>query len=112
MQRSVAACAAGKLPQGKKYALALVGLGYSSKGEFKRAIDYFRLSDAVHVDGADGDAAYCLVLLGNCYRERADYDSANFFYRKAKSVAANDAGSMINIYKNMALVDILLWKKQ
>jgi tetratricopeptide (TPR) repeat protein len=98
-------------PKGLKYAYIMVGLGYSSKAEFKRAIHYFRLSDAVHVMGANEDAAYGLVLLGNCYRERADYDSANFFYRKAKFATTNDdARSMASIYKNMASVDILLWK--
>jgi len=96
--------------KGIKYAFIMVGLGYSSKAEFKSAIHYFRLSGAVVANGASGAAAYGLVLLGNCYREMANYDSAIFFYRKAKSSANGDDWSMANVYKNMALVDILLWK--
>ena len=97
--------------KGLKYAYIMVGLGYSSKSEFKIAIHYYRLSDAVNAARAEDDAAYGLVLLGNCYREMANYDSAIFFYRKAKSFAqSDDIQSIANIYKNLASVHILLWE--
>jgi len=97
--------------KGLKYAYIMVGLGYSSKSEFKTAIRYYRMSDGVNAPGAEADAAYGLVLLGNCYREMANYDSAIFFYRKAKSFAqTDDTQTMANIYKNLASVHILLWE--
>ncbi len=96
--------------KGVKYAYIMIGLGYSSKSEFKSAIHYYRMSDAVNATGVNGDAAYCQVLLGNCYRYRAEYDSSIFFYRKAKSLANNDTASMANIYKNLASVYIILWR--
>lgn len=96
---------------GLKYSYTMIGLGYSSKSEYRQAIRYYRLSDHVATEEKmDAEISYNLALMGNCYREMAIYDSALYFYRQAKTSAMNSRHDLASIYKNMASVYLLLWK--
>lgn len=102
-----------KYQRGLKYAYTMIGLGYSSKSEYRKAIENYRQSERIITEDKDNDAAdiaYNLTLLGNCYRETAEFDSSLFYYRKAARVVKNSRHDLASIYKNMASVKLILWK--
>lgn len=99
--------------RGLKYAYTMIGLGYSSKSEYRKAIDNYRKSEQIKTEeheNSKAEIAYNLTLLGNCYRETADYDSSLYYYRKAARVAKDSRHDLASIYKNMASVKLILWK--
>ncbi len=99
--------------KGLKISYTMVGLGYSSKSNFKEAIRYYRLSDQVKVKDAFSDEVYNWVLLGNCYRDQGIYDSALYFYRMGfKKSAQMSTPDRATIYKNIGSVYVLLWKNE
>ncbi len=99
--------------KGIKYGYTLVGLGYSSMGEFKKAITNFYKSDNITAPNSLKEASFNLVLWGNCYREVARYDSAIIFYNKAKSILTKNEGlELATVFKNMAQIDILQWRNE
>ena len=72
-------------PKGRKYAYTLVGLGYASSGEYRKAVSYYLRSEAVDAPESESVGIYNINLLANSYRDRGKYDSAEFFYLKAIS---------------------------
>lgn len=96
--------------KGMKYAHTMVGLGYSSQSNYKEAIANFRLSDNTKVSNAQDNVTYNMVLLGNLYRDIAQFDSALIMYNQAKAVSlVSDKSNIANVYKNIASVHVLLW---
>ncbi|MBI3218364.1 MAG: tetratricopeptide repeat-containing sensor histidine kinase [Bacteroidetes bacterium] len=99
--------------KGLKYSYTMVGLGYSSKSLFKEAIRYYRLSNQVDVNGSFSDKVYNWVLLGNCYRDQAFYDSALYFYRLGlNNFDQLNTHDRATIYKNIGSVYVLQWRNQ
>lgn len=99
--------------KGLKYGYTMVGLGYSSKSLFKEAIRYYRLSDQVKVKDGFSDEVYNSVLLGNCYRDQAIYDSALYFYRMGlKNFAQLSTPDRATIFKNIGSIYVLQWKNE
>jgi tetratricopeptide (TPR) repeat protein len=99
--------------KGLKYAYTMVGLGYSSHSKFKEAIEAYRLSGLIKVPDTKADDAYNLSLMGNCYRDMGDYDSALIIYDRAKSMYKTDKSIQLSIiYKNIAILQLLLWKNK
>ncbi|NOS92725.1 MAG: hypothetical protein HOP30_12440, partial [Cyclobacteriaceae bacterium] len=99
--------------KGLKYSYTMVGLGYSSKSRFKEAIRYYRLSSKLAVSGSFSDEVYNSVLLGNCYRDQAIYDSALYFYRMGlKNFAKLSTPDRATIYKNIGSIYVLQWRNE
>jgi pentatricopeptide repeat protein len=99
--------------RGLKYAYTMIGLGYSSKSEYRKAIYNYRKSEQIHFEGKEdisSEISYNLALMGNCYREMANFDSSLYYYRKAKLSAKDSPHDLASIYKNMASVNLILWK--
>lgn len=97
--------------KGLKYGYTMVGLGYSSKSLFKEAIRYYRLSNQVKVTGSLSDEVYNWILLGNCYRDQAYYDSALYFYRIGlRGTEQLNIHDLATIYKNIGLIYVLQWR--
>ncbi|MBL7856459.1 MAG: tetratricopeptide repeat protein [Cyclobacteriaceae bacterium] len=97
---------------GKKYACTMVGLGYLSEGEYDQAFQYFRQSDAIHVDDAEETVSYTLSLIGNAYRDLAVFDSSLYYYDRALMALGSDASpfALAPLYKNMAYVFAIQWR--
>ncbi len=99
--------------KGLKYSYTMVGLGYSSKSLFKEAMRYYQLSNQVKGVDNFSDDVYNWILLGNCYREQAVYDSAIYFYhlgfKNRKQLTKHD---LATIYKNIASVYVLQWRNE
>lgn len=100
--------------EGLKYSLTLVGLGYNSSGQYKKALRYFVLSEQVEAEGMSHIASYNEVLLGNTYRDLGEYDSAQFFYSKALDIIGENGnpGYQARVYKNLGQLYLLLWKNK
>lgn len=98
--------------KGLKYAYTMVGLGFSSKSKFKKAIGYFLSSDKIKGQPNDATTAYNLSLLGNCYRDMGKYDSAFITYNKAIKNNHKSWEIYSAIYKNMAIVNLILWRNK
>jgi tetratricopeptide (TPR) repeat protein len=98
--------------KGLKYAYTMVGLGFSSNSKFKEAIRYFLISDKIKGQPNDATAAYNLALLGNCYRDMGKYDSAFITYNKAIKNNYKSWEIYSAIYKNMAIVNLILWRNK
>ena len=96
--------------KGLKYAYTMVGLGFSSKSKFKKAIGYFLISDKIKGQPNDATTVYNLSLLGNCYRDMGKYDSAFAIYNKAIKNSSNNWETRSAIYKNRAIVNLILWR--
>ncbi len=102
-----------KYDKGIKYAYTMIGLGFSSQSLFNEAKRNFILSDKVSAVDSESDAAYNLVLLGNVYRDIANYDSALLMYGKAKALHKKNIKVHLSIiYKNIAIIKIFQWKNK
>ncbi|MFN7494695.1 MAG: tetratricopeptide repeat protein [Cyclobacteriaceae bacterium] len=99
--------------KGLKDSYTMVGLAYSSKSLFKEAIRYYRLSNQVSVKNGFSGEVYNWVLLGNCYRDQAFYDSALYFYRLGlQNFDQLDIHDRATIYKNIGSVYVLQWRNE
>lgn len=99
--------------KGLKYSYTMVGLGYYSKSLFKEAIRYYLISNQLKVEGGFSEEVYNWVLLGNCYRDQAIYDSALYFYHIGlKNRRQLNALDLATIYKNIGSVYVLQWKNE
>lgn len=97
--------------KGIKYAYTMVGLGYSSQSKYKEAIINYRISDNIKVSDAQDNSVYNIMLLGSLYRDVAKFDSALLMYNQAKVISIkSDKSYLPNIYKNIASVNVILWK--
>lgn len=101
-----------KYPLGTKTAYTMVGLGWLSKGEYKRAFQYLRLSERVMVKDATQLDAYNFTLMGNIYRDIGEYDSAHFFYSKVISFDETNLtnNSLATALKNLGHLYGIIWK--
>ena len=100
-------------PAGIKYAYSLIGLGYSY-ADVKEAVRYFKLSDNLKVPNTERITVDNFMVWGNVYTELGKYDSALFYYRKARSfqILKINVGNLQSIYKNFAFVYINQWKNR
>ncbi len=96
--------------KGLKYAYTMVGLSFSSKSKFRKAIGYFHISDKIKGQPNDATAGYNLSLLGNCYRDMGKYDSAFATYAKALKNSYDNWEIHSMIYENMANANLILWR--
>ncbi len=95
---------------GLKYAYTMIGLGYASQSRYREAISNYRLSNFVKAPNSISNDIYNMVLLGNLYRDIAKFDSALYFYNAAKVLSSKgDRSSLVNIYKNIGSVYVILW---
>jgi signal transduction histidine kinase len=103
--------AANHYPKGIKYAYTLIGLGYSSLGDYRQSIRHMRMADAVQAPGAQDISIYNLGLLGNVYRDLARYDSAQMYYDRALAAMGKDGNPVYKarIYKNIGNLHMILW---
>ncbi len=99
--------------KGIKYAYTMVGYGCSTQSKYKEAITNYRLSDNTKVSDAQANSVYNIMLLGSLYRDLAKFDSALIMYNQAKAISIkSDKSYLPNIYKNIASVNVILWKNQ
>ena len=99
--------------KGIKRALTLVGLGYASSGDYKKALKFYRKSDGVAADDAESIAIYNINLLANSYRDRGQFDSAEFYYRKAISgYPKAEPRWRATVFKNYGILKMTLWKNE
>ena len=97
--------------KGIKYAYTMVGYGYSTQSKYKEAIANYRISDQIKVSDAHANSVYNKILLGTLYRDIAKYDSALLMYNQAKVISIkSDKSYLPNVYKNIASVNVILWK--
>lgn len=95
---------------GTKYAYTLVGLGWLSRSEYKRAFQYLRLSEKVKVTGENRLEAYNYTLMGNIYRDIGVYDSAQFFYDKVLEIDNLPDNSVATVLKNLGILYGIAWQ--
>ncbi|MBS1982234.1 MAG: tetratricopeptide repeat protein [Bacteroidetes bacterium] len=96
---------------GAQYSYTLVGLGYSSVGNFKEATRYYARADKLTGQNTGGKKIYNLLVWGNIYWYRGHLDSAIILYKKAKSfMLSNDFINLTSYYKNMAQVATQQWQ--
>jgi tetratricopeptide (TPR) repeat protein len=111
-QKALALAEKIKYQQGIKYAYTLIGLGHNANGNYREALQYFVMSDRIDVPDMLHIASYNQVLLGNTFRDLAEYDSAEFYYNKAMSII-NKTGNKAykaRVHKNLGQLYLILWK--
>ena len=112
-QRALSEATSIEYAKGIKQAYTLIGLGYSSNGEYRTAVSFFQRSDAIEVRDAEEISLYNLMLLGNSYRDRAIFDSALLIYSRAKKIfGKSNLQRLGGLYKNIATVYIRLWQNE
>jgi signal transduction histidine kinase len=96
---------------GQKYAYTMVALGYTSTGQFSKAVTYHQLSDAIDIPNVNDKTVYNLTSWGIIYRDQAKFDSALLLYRKARSMLSKDdhLGLASNL-KNVGSILLRQWK--
>lgn len=100
-------------PAGLKYAYTMVALGYTSNGQFSKAVAYHRYSDAVLIPNAREKTVYNLAAWGIVYRDQGKYDSALLLYKKARAMLANnDHLALASNLKNLASILVKQWRIQ
>jgi len=92
--------------KGEKKALSLLGFKYYLDGDHAKALDYFRQSDAIDSKVDPVATGYNWTLMGNLYRVKTSYDSAELFYNKAIVIlkAANDKLYLSYTYKSIGVI--------
>lgn len=113
-QRALAEAQKIKYAGGIKRAYTMVGLGYFSVGRFSDAIKAYHNSDSVIVEGLNALSIYNLTLLGKIYKEKSSFDSAMFFFHKAKKLfnKKDDLREGTILYKNIAQLKFEQWQIQ
>jgi signal transduction histidine kinase/tetratricopeptide (TPR) repeat protein len=97
---------------GIRHALTLEGNYFYEVGDFKKALYFFKSSQALEED-EDTVQAYNLIMTGNTYQVLAIYDSAELHYRKAIEVLSrvtNDTYLAL-AHMNLGRLLTLQWKK-
>lgn len=99
--------------QAIKGAYTMIGLGYHSFGKLNEAKKNFLLSDREIAPRAEAQTLYNYMLFGNLHRDVGHYDSAMWYYHKAKVLAESyNITELPSIYKNIASILISQWKNQ
>ncbi|MCA4900005.1 MAG: hypothetical protein ACK514_05445 [Bacteroidota bacterium] len=68
----------------------MVALGYTSNGQFSKAVACHRHSDAIVIPNETEKTVYNLAAWGIIYRDQAKFDSALLLYRKARGMLRKD----------------------
>jgi tetratricopeptide (TPR) repeat protein len=111
-QKALALAEKTNYKAGIKYAYTLIGLGHNANGFYQDAVRYFVMSDRVDVPSMTHIASYNQVLLGNTYRDLAQYDSAEFYYHKAMDIISKTGNNAYKarVHKNLGQLYLILWK--
>jgi PAS domain S-box-containing protein len=101
-----------KYPAGAKYAYAMVGLGQSFNDQ-NAAIQSFKNSEKITVNGTELTSIYNLILWGILYTDLGKYDSALYRFKRALSMTATNAyPELQSVYKNIGRVLVKQWKNK
>lgn len=97
---------------GLKRALTLIGLSKYNSGQFDEALKNLRASHEIHADIPTGWIGYNWMLIGSIFRDRAQFDSARFYYQKALDAIGpqGDAYFLASCYQNLAYIEIIRWQ--
>jgi signal transduction histidine kinase len=111
-RKALALAEKNKYHQGIKYAYTLIGLGHNANGNYQEALQYFVMSDRIDVPDMLHIASYNQVLLGNTYRDLAEYDSAEFYYNMAMSIISQTGNKAYKarVHKNLGQLYLILWR--
>ena len=98
--------------KGEKKALSLIGFKYFLDGDHPMAMNYFRQSEAIDDKVDPVSAGYNWTLMGNLYRVKTAYDSADMYYAKATAIlkAANDKVYLSYAYKCIGVLRQLQYR--
>ncbi len=100
-------------PNGIKQAHTLIGLGSYGRGDYREVLKSCRLSNLTSAPDGKGIAIYNLTLMGNVYRDLALYDSSLYYYNLALSAGKDGASYyLVPVYRNLARVNLILWKNK
>jgi signal transduction histidine kinase len=101
----------GDYARGMQGALSLQGYYFYQKGDYKKALEYYRRSSQVDPQDAVLQA-YNFSLTGNVFRVTAAYDSARHYYlRSIALLSEKNAPRYLAIcYKNLGKLDVLEWR--
>jgi signal transduction histidine kinase len=99
--------------RGKRLATTLKGFYFFYKGDFTKALTFYRQYNSLPLP-EDDLFGYNLVMTGNVFRSLAQYDSALVYYNRAISLLQKlDAQSYLAFgYKNLARLYVLQWKNR
>ena len=92
--------------KGEKKSLSFIGFKYFLDGDHAKALNYFHQSDAIDSKVEPVTTGYNWTLMGNLYRVRTEYDSAEFFFNKAIGIlkTTDDLRYLSYAYKNIGLI--------
>jgi PAS domain S-box-containing protein len=100
-------------PEGLKYANTLVGLGFFTQSKHDQARRYFRASQNIISENAQPITVYNLMLWGAMYSELSMFDSALYYYSRARSETRDSFyADKQAIYKNVAGLFLLQWENE
>lgn len=101
-------------PAGRKYALTLVALGNLNFGDYQKSLKNLHASEKINAKQRPELTGYNLMLIGSTYRDLANYDSAEFYYKKAiQTVGENgDPYYLGFFYRGLAHLKLIQWKNK
>jgi len=99
---------------GRKYALTIIGLGNFSLGDYQEALRNLHASKKIIANQRPELTGYNLMLMGSTYRDLANYDSAEYYYKAAiQTVGENgDPYYLGFFYRGLAHVKLIQWKNK
>jgi signal transduction histidine kinase len=100
-------------PQGIRKALVLRGFNSHSNGNHEQALEYYRKASSIQKIEDDLEA-YNFVLTGNVFRSMANYDSAEYYYKRALEIERRIGSKTYLAYglKNLGRLFVLQWKNK
>jgi signal transduction histidine kinase len=98
--------------EGIRRGLNYQGLALTEKGKYAEALSRYRQAAQYQADGPL--MAYNDVLLGSVFQSLAQYDSSEWYYRRAISRAGKlkDERYLAYAYKNIGRLFVILWRNE
>ncbi len=102
-----------KYPAGQKRSLILIGYRFAVRGDFQKALSYYRQASYVN-STVDELLAYSYTMAGNVYTSLANYDSARYFYFKSIEILEKNHSTdyLAFAFKNLARLYLIQWKNK
>ncbi len=111
-KQALAEAISAKYIKGTKVGYNMVGQAYYGLGEFDLSMGNFKQAARIDVPGERSITIDNYNYQGNIYRERSQYDSAVYCYRRALKIfqQGDNPSLLVSAYRNLASVAIIQWR--